>query len=113
MKYIEAAIILLGFLIGALVGCLIPLYDGNAALLGALLVPALGPLGLFFVKQRHKKMSLEGRNQQNQVLHQHYVGSANSKTGQVLFSLRNSSIADTLWSGARRLLMNPRTTHFS
>ncbi|GHO48522.1 hypothetical protein [Ktedonospora formicarum] len=85
MKYIEAATILLGLLIGALVGSLIPLYDGNAAIFGALLVPGLGLLVLFFVKRRRKAMSLEERNRQNQLMHQRYVGSAESKAGQMLF----------------------------
>ncbi|GHO75590.1 hypothetical protein KSD_33610 [Ktedonobacter sp. SOSP1-85] len=85
MKYIEAAIILLGLLVGAIVGSLIPIDNGNAALIGALLVPALGLLILFFVKKRRKAMSLEERNRQNQLMRQRYVDSAESKAEQTFF----------------------------
>lgn len=78
MKYIEAAVILLGLLVGAIVGSMIPIGNGNAALIGALLVPALGLLMLFFIKLRRKKMSLEERNQQNQLVHRYDLNSANA-----------------------------------
>ncbi|EFH85430.1 hypothetical protein [Ktedonobacter racemifer] len=85
MKYIEAAIILLGLIIGAIVGSMIPIGNGNAAFIGALLVPALGLLVLFFIKLGRRKMSLEERNQQNQFVHQHYVNSANSTVEQAQY----------------------------
>ncbi|GHO64851.1 hypothetical protein KSC_037430 [Ktedonobacter sp. SOSP1-52] len=78
MKYIEAAVILLGLLVGAIVGSMIPIGNGNAALICALLVPALGLLILFLIKLRRRKMPLEERDQQNQFVHQHDLNSANT-----------------------------------
>lgn len=85
MKYIEVVVILLGLIIGAIIGSMIPIGNGNAAFIGALLVPALGLLVLFFIKLGRRKMSLEERNQQNQLVHQHYVNSANTTAEQAQY----------------------------
>lgn len=89
MKYIEAAVILLGLLVGAIVGSMIPIGNGNAAFIGALLVPAIGLLVLFFVKQGRRKLPLEELNQQNQLTHQYSEGSDDARLKHANFNVKN------------------------
>lgn len=69
MKYIEIAILVLGVTFGAIVGSMIKIGNGSAALIGALLVTALGFLLLFLFKRGHqtKWLKVQGRKQQNEL----------------------------------------------
>ncbi|GHO43086.1 hypothetical protein [Ktedonospora formicarum] len=85
MKYIGVAILGLGFLIGIIGGSMISFGNGNAALIGALLVPTVGYLVWYFVKRKRGSLPIEERNQQNILTHGHRTGAGNDASGIHLF----------------------------
>ncbi|GHO51684.1 hypothetical protein [Ktedonobacter robiniae] len=79
MKLVEIGMLVLGLVFGAIVGSFIPFGNGNAALIGAFLIPVCIFFVLLFTKRRHKALSLEERYQQNESLHQYNVETARNK----------------------------------
>lgn len=79
MKLVEIEMLGLGLVFGAIIGSFIPVGNGNAALIGAILVPVCIFLILLFTRRRRKALSLEERYQQNESLHQYKVDMIRNK----------------------------------
>ncbi|GHO46456.1 SoxR reducing system RseC family protein [Ktedonospora formicarum] len=88
MKYVNIAIVVLGLIAGAIIGSFIPLGNGNAALVGALILPTLGFLILYLTRHKRHTLSLETRNQQNTLAHQHELRAENGRAGLILYAMQ-------------------------